>query len=188
MTSVLVAGPEGWGFPGDASDKELGCQCRRHKRCGSAPWVRKIPWRRKWQPTPVFLPGESHGPRSLAGSSYGGGHKELDVTERSTAAGDSFIYASDASVLVVLPLHGPFSRASPWGLSWSRPSLLRVATSYAPLPRSRECRAVKGLTCNWHRVTSTKFCWSRYCRAHLLTAGIHCSLAWGWGVMWLPSL
>ena len=29
------------------------------------PWVRKIPWRRKWQPTPVFLPGESHGPRSL---------------------------------------------------------------------------------------------------------------------------
>ena len=32
------------------------------------PWVRKIPWRRKWQVTPVFLPGESHGQRSLAGS------------------------------------------------------------------------------------------------------------------------
>ena len=31
------------------------------------PWVRKIPWRRKWQPTPVFLPGKSHGQRSLAG-------------------------------------------------------------------------------------------------------------------------
>ena len=31
------------------------------------PWVRKIPWRRAWQPTPAFLPGESHGPRSLAG-------------------------------------------------------------------------------------------------------------------------
>ena len=31
------------------------------------PWVRKIPWRRKWKPTPVFLPGQSHGQRSLAG-------------------------------------------------------------------------------------------------------------------------
>ena len=35
---------------------------------GSIPWVGKIPWRRKWQPTPVFLPGESHGQKSLAGS------------------------------------------------------------------------------------------------------------------------
>ena len=42
--------------------------------------VRKIPWRRKWQPTPVFLPGESHGQRSLAGYSPWG-HKELDMTE-----------------------------------------------------------------------------------------------------------
>ena len=33
------------------------------------PWVRKIPWRRKWQPTPVFLPGKSHGQRSLGGYS-----------------------------------------------------------------------------------------------------------------------
>ena len=48
-------------FPGGASDKEPTCQCRRYKRCGFHPWVRKIPWRRKWQPTPVFLPGESHG-------------------------------------------------------------------------------------------------------------------------------
>ena len=37
------------------------------KRCRFDPWVRKIPWRRKWQPTPVFLPEESHGQRSLAG-------------------------------------------------------------------------------------------------------------------------
>ena len=35
------------------------CQCRRHKRHGFNPWVGKIPWRKKWQPTPVFLPGES---------------------------------------------------------------------------------------------------------------------------------
>ena len=39
------------------------------KRHGFDPWVRKIPWRREWQPTPVFLPGESHGQRSLVGYS-----------------------------------------------------------------------------------------------------------------------
>ena len=54
-------------FPGGASGKEPACQCRRHKRCGFNPWVGKIHWRRKWQPTPAFLPGESHGQRSLTG-------------------------------------------------------------------------------------------------------------------------
>ena len=44
-------------------------------------WVRKIPWRRKWQPTPGFLPGESHGQRSLVGYSPRG-HKESDMTEQ----------------------------------------------------------------------------------------------------------
>ena len=43
------------------------------------PWVRQIPWRRKWQVTPVFLPGESHGQRSLAGYSPWG-RKESDTT------------------------------------------------------------------------------------------------------------
>ena len=45
------------------------CQWRRCKRFGFNPWVGKIPWRRKWQPTPVFLPGEFHGRRSLVGYS-----------------------------------------------------------------------------------------------------------------------
>ena len=49
------------GFPGGASSKEPASQCSRYKRLGFSPWIRKIPWRRKWQPTPVFLPGESHG-------------------------------------------------------------------------------------------------------------------------------
>ena len=44
----------------------MACQCRRRKTCGFDPWVGKLPWRRKWQPNPVFLPGESHGQRSLA--------------------------------------------------------------------------------------------------------------------------
>ena len=44
--------------------KESACQCRRCKRCRFDPWVRKMPWRRAWQPTPVFLLGESHGQRA----------------------------------------------------------------------------------------------------------------------------
>ena len=39
------------------------CHCRRIKRCGFDPWVKKIPWRSTWQPTPVFLRGEFHGQR-----------------------------------------------------------------------------------------------------------------------------
>ena len=69
-----------WGFPGGASGKEPACQSRRHRRCGINPWVGKIPWRRKWEPTPVFFPGESHGQRSLAGYSPWD-HEELDMTE-----------------------------------------------------------------------------------------------------------
>ena len=60
--------------------KESTCQCRRHRRPRFHPWIRKIPWRRKWQPTPVFLPGKSQGQRSLVGYSPGG-CKELDTTE-----------------------------------------------------------------------------------------------------------
>jgi len=48
------------GFLAGASCKEPTCQWRRPKRCRFDPWVRKIPWRRAWQPTPVFLPGESY--------------------------------------------------------------------------------------------------------------------------------
>ena len=68
---------------GGASDKESTCQCRRQKRQELDPWVRKIPWRRAWQPTPVFLPGKPHGQRRLASCSPWG-CKELDTTERLT--------------------------------------------------------------------------------------------------------
>ena len=54
------------GLPRWHSGKESACQCRRHKRWGFDPWGRKIPWRRKWQPTPIFLPGKFHGQRSMA--------------------------------------------------------------------------------------------------------------------------
>jgi len=46
------------------------------RQSGLNPWVRKLPWRRKWQPIPVFLPGKSHGQQSLVGCS-----DSLDVTK-----------------------------------------------------------------------------------------------------------
>ena len=77
-------------FPGGSTGKEstesmkmieiLQNQCRRCERCRFNSWVGKIPWRRKWQPIPVFLAGKFHEQRSLASYSSWG-HKELDGTE-----------------------------------------------------------------------------------------------------------
>ena len=63
------------GLPKGLSGKASTCQCRSHSEL--SPWIRKIPWRRKWQPTPVFLPGKFHGQRSWAGYNPRG-HKESD--------------------------------------------------------------------------------------------------------------
>ena len=83
MSQLFTSDGQSTGVPGGTSGKELTCQCRRHKRHRFNPWVGKIPWRRAGQPTPEFLPGKSHGQRSLAG--YGPwGHKESDTTERLT--------------------------------------------------------------------------------------------------------
>ena len=73
---MLKLGLHGW-FSGWRTQ----LQCRRHRRHGFSPWVRKIPRRRKWQSTPVFLPEKSHGQSSLADYSPRG-HKEADITAR----------------------------------------------------------------------------------------------------------
>ena len=62
------------------SGKEAACQRRRRRWHRFDPWVREIPWRRKWHPTPVFLPGQSHVQRSLLGYSPWG-CKKSDMTE-----------------------------------------------------------------------------------------------------------
>ena len=59
--------------------KKFTCQGRRLRSLGFSPWIWKIPWRRKWKPTPVFLPGKFHGQGSLAEYSPWG-HKESDMT------------------------------------------------------------------------------------------------------------
>ena len=66
---LIYSGALVLGFPGGTSGKEASCQCSRHWRRMFTPWVGKIPWRRAWQPTPVFLPGESHEQRRLVGYS-----------------------------------------------------------------------------------------------------------------------
>ena len=78
---------EGTGLPPWLSGKGPTCQCRR---CGFDPWLRKIPWRRKWQPTPVILPGKSHGQRSRTGYSPWG-HIESDTAERLTTITNSLL-------------------------------------------------------------------------------------------------
>ena len=67
-------------FPGGDSGKEPACQSRGCKGYGFDPWAGKIPWRRAWQPTLVFLPGEHHGQRSLMVYNPQG-HKESDMTK-----------------------------------------------------------------------------------------------------------
>ena len=57
------------GLPRWCSGKESTCQCRRCRKCGLDPWVGMIPWRRKWWPSLVLLPGKFHRQRSLAGYS-----------------------------------------------------------------------------------------------------------------------
>ena len=66
-----------FGFSGGSDGKESAGRPRFN------PWEGKLPWRWEWQPTPVFLPGEFHGQRSLAGYSSWD-HKESDMTERLT--------------------------------------------------------------------------------------------------------
>ena len=61
------------------SGKEATCQCKRCRRCRFNPWVGKIPWSGKWQPTLVFLPGKFHGQRSLAECSPWGGKNQTQL-------------------------------------------------------------------------------------------------------------
>ena len=100
MEEFLFSRGRGPGFPGNASGnasgKESSCQCRR---CTFHPWVGKIPWSRKWQPTPVLLPGKFQGQRSLAGYSPWR-RKELDTT---WAQGDHFSLSAVSVLLFLSP-------------------------------------------------------------------------------------
>ena len=94
------------------------CQCRRHRRCRFHPWVGKIPWSRKWQPTPVLLPGESHGQRNLAGYSPWG-CKESNLTEHALK-GPSLSLAVSSEFLARVSCPSPWRSRTTWDISQSK--------------------------------------------------------------------
>ena len=101
------------GFPGGASGKEPACQCRKCKRCRFDPWVRKIPWRRAWQPTPIFLPEESYEQRILV--CYGPwshrvGHGWSDLAQMSMSK--AIYYVQVTNSLHLKPIESSFPRLS----------------------------------------------------------------------------
>ena len=91
------------------------------------PWDRKLPWRRKWQPTPVFLPAESHGQRSLIGYSPLG-HKESDTTERLVA---------QMVRNLIMKQFNPWVGKIPWGREWKDTPVFLPAESHG-------CRSLVG--------------------------------------------
>ena len=113
-------------FPRWLISKESACHCRR---CRFDPWVRKIPWRRKWQPTPVFPPGKSHGQwslQSMAGYSSWGRKR----VRRNLEIKQQFLWA------FLVPL---------WlGLwTWYHFHLISVEQGFYRDPQEQGCKALK---------------------------------------------
>ena len=128
-----------WGFPDGASGKEPTYQCRSCKRRGFDPWVGKIPWRREWQPSPVFLPGESHGQRGLVSCSPQS-RTELDMTEATLHASTKRIYRK----MHTLKHTGP----------WTTLSLLTSLSDSSQTHLSSIHKAVSSCINTWDHVTA----------------------------------
>ena len=133
------------GFPGGASGKEPACQCRRHKRHEFDPWVRKIPWRRAWQSTPVFLPGESHRARSLVG------YSPVKVTQLGLTLCDPIDYTVhrilQARILEWVTIS--FSRGSSWPRNWTGVSCIlgRFFTRWVMMESGFACMGIVRKNC-----------------------------------------
>ena len=121
-----VHGPQGhgdreqqsWEGSGKLSSSTISFRiCLQCRRPGFDPWMRKIPWRREWLPTPVFLPGEIHGQRSRQAT---WGYKESDTTERLT------LYRSRGIV-----------STAPTGAVVSSPSSFKEGTNVNPISTGR---------------------------------------------------
>ena len=127
-----------WGLPWWLSGKESTCQCKRCSRCRLDSWIRKIPWRRKWQSTPLFLSGKSQGQRRLEDYSPPG-CKESGVTEQ-------------MSTSEIPPSVGQLSPCTA-----TEPVLesLRAATAEAQVPQN-QCSAGEEATSVRNLYTATK--------------------------------
>ena len=98
------------------SGKESACKCRRHNRGRFNSWVRKIPWSRKWQPTPVYLPEKFHGQKSLSGYSLVG-RKGLDTIEHTCAYLCTSLYAT-AYTFIHIHTYVHTNRSNDLPLNW----------------------------------------------------------------------
>ena len=88
------------GFPSGTSDKESACQYRRQKRLGFSPWLGKIPWRRKWQPTPVFLPENFYGQEPGGLQSMGSQRVRHDLATEHTSKQKKWIYVNIIGIII----------------------------------------------------------------------------------------
>ena len=123
------------GLPSGLSGKESTCHCRR---CGFDPWVEENIWRRAWLPTPVLLPGESHGQRSLGAAVHGVAMSQTGLSD-STTISESFVY-------VALPASCTGrDQAGKWNFFSENLSLGRSKS---------ETRSVAGSVHRWARRTS----------------------------------
>ena len=108
--------------------KSICSQCGRPR---FDPWVRKIPWRRKWQPTPVSVPGESRGKRSLVDYSPRA-HKELDMTEE-------IHYHSHDAVKVLYSICQQIWKTQQWSQDWKRSVFILIPKKGNPKECSNYC-------------------------------------------------
>ena len=121
-------------------------------------WVRKIPWRRPWQPTPVFLPGESYGRRSLAGYSPWG-RKEAETTERlnNNNTRGWCCFSGEVGIQWLRPDSRPETGGTPW-IGWHRSRL--VAQSWGNAGRWFQTRGrlalfpIEGATQGQHKASN----------------------------------
>ena len=139
------------GFPDSSYSKESACNLGD----GFDPWVGKIPWRREWQPTPVFLPGELHEQRSLAGYSPWG-RKESDTTEPLTRTLMA-LWVKNAPMMQETQVTEPWVGKIPWKRKW-QPTLVllpgkshgqRSLAGYSPWG-CKELDMTERLSTHWH--------------------------------------
>ena len=122
--------------------KNLPANVRDAKRLRFDPWLGKIPWGRKWQPTPVFLPGKFHRQRSLAGYSPWG-HRESDTTEQLSrpqemssqlcqSAFFSLLWTSSVKLWIPMSFNKRILADSEKQVSWGKAGRLRALVGRSP--------------------------------------------------------
>ena len=117
-----------------ASGKEPACQCKGYEKCKLSAWVGKIFWRRKWQPTPVFLPGESYRQRNRVGYNPWG-RKESDMTEVTEDAHRVCIYQLSSAAQLGTSLCNPMDCSTlGFAVHHQLPSLLKLIPMESVIP------------------------------------------------------